>query len=117
MTDFVDLARKTLGELADVDSVQALSLQFTLIDIKAREYAHEVSEGWRKKHMDAVLERDARAKKLTREQVHSIAARLLDDMFANLMPHSLQRYDEHDVKAVALSLGEMLADECLVEEP
>lgn len=36
MTDFLDLARKTLGELADADSVQALALQFTLVDRKAR---------------------------------------------------------------------------------
>jgi hypothetical protein len=48
-------------------------------------------------------------RKLTHAQVRSIAARLLDDMCANM--GLLKTFSKYDVAEVAISLGEMLADE------
>jgi len=58
-------------------------------------------------------EAQSRVRKLTATQVRSIAARLLDDMCANLQ--MIESFDDYDIDDVALSLREMLADESVAE--
>ena len=48
---------------------------------------------------------EEQVKKLTEAEVRSIAARLLDDMCANLMPSRIKTYDEDDIDEVADLVG------------